>query len=335
VREGATADYIRWRAALALGEDEPSAAALDSLATETIAWIGMNMQDDGVAFSLGDRAIRLREARPGTREERFERHLSVHAVALNTGRPREAAALSESGRALQPDSSFHLRLRVLSALYGDGDRLAATRAAEALGATRAVDPTRRLSECVLEQWRLLDAETADAAGGIVAPTRSPASNTPSIATADGRTWRTPSRAVAEQLCNATVDALIASRRGEPSARRAIERLADLYGAGPVEFFPGDGHIEYVPIVLARLLETSGDHAGALSAIRRRPYFIGWQPFLAASLRYEGRLATLVGDRDGAARAYEHYLALRYAPEPELRAATDSVRAELSSLRAAK
>ena len=103
--------------------------------------------------------------------------------------------------------------------------------------------------------------------------------------------------------------------------------------GPVELFLGDGHLTYPPIALARLLEASGDRAAALAAIRRRPYFIGWQPFLAASLREEGRLAALAGDRAGAVRAYEHYLALRYDPEPALRPAADSVRAELTRLRA--
>jgi len=332
IPEGATADYIRLRTALALGESGATSVSLDSLRTETLAWLGMNIQDDGGPFAFGEQLIRLRESRPGTREERFERKLSVHAVALNAGRPREAEVLTEAVRALQPDSAFHLRLRVLSALYGDGDRVAAGRAVEALGGTNAADPARRINDCVLEQWRLLESEQADAPAGAVAPTRPPPSGTASDPRADRGTWRTPTNAVTQQLCDAAVDALRASRRGDPSSRRAIDRLADLFAEGPAEFYPGDGHLEYVPILLARLLEASGDTAGALSAIRQRPYFIGWQPFLATSLRYEGRLATAVGDREGAARAYEHYLALRYAPEPALRPAADSVRAELASLR---
>jgi hypothetical protein len=50
---------------------------------------------------------------------------------------------------------------------------------------------------------------------------------------------------------------------------------------------------------------------------------------------EGRLAAEVGDRGGAIRAYEHHLALRHAPEPWMRASTDSVRAELARLKAGR
>jgi hypothetical protein len=53
--------------------------------------------------------------------------------------------------------------------------------------------------------------------------------------------------------------------------------------------------------------------------------------VATHLREEGRLAARLGDRAGAIRAYRHYLALRSDPEPRLRAARDSVRAELERL----
>jgi hypothetical protein len=294
------------------------------MATETLGWIAMNSQDDGVAVPFGERAARVRHARPGTRDERFERHLSVHAAALNAGRPGEAVALSESIRELQPDASFHLRLRVLAALYGDGDRAAAERAAAALGRRRGSGGESTLNACVLAQWRLSPRGAAGAPLSEAAIERAPPARAD---TSDAQT------AVRLRLCDATVGAMRASQRGDASATRAFARLEETYRVGPVELFLGDGHLTHPPIALARLLEASGDHAGALAAIRRRPYFIGWQPFLAASLREEGRLATLAGDRAGAVRAYEHYLALRYDPEPALRPAADSVRAELVRLRA--
>jgi hypothetical protein len=40
---------------------------------------------------------------------------------------------------------------------------------------------------------------------------------------------------------------------------------------------------------------------------------------------------MTGDSAGAARAYRHYLALRSDPEPALRSAVDTVRAELARL----
>jgi hypothetical protein len=250
--------------------------------------------------------------RPTTRPERFGRLLIVHAVALNGGRPRAAATLTGSVRELQPDPAFYLRLRVLSALYGDGDPDVAERAAAALG-TVGRDAAWRLNQCVRDQWLL----ATGARGGSTTPVP------------DGR--RTP-RSPAEQHCNSVVDAIRSSTQRTPSAAQAAARLDELTRNIAAEIYLGDGQFDYAHIALARLLEASGDTAGALTAIRRRPYFIGWQPFLAASLRHEGRLAAAMGDREGAIRAYEHHLALRYAPEESLRPSADSVRGELARLR---
>ena len=40
---------------------------------------------------------------------------------------------------------------------------------------------------------------------------------------------------------------------------------------------------------------------------------------------------MIGDRTGAIRAYEHYLALRSDPEPSLKPEADRVRTELAKL----
>jgi serine/threonine protein kinase/tetratricopeptide (TPR) repeat protein len=314
--DGASADFIDWRWRVALGQPLPDTAALDSMASETLGWIGIISQDDGVVVPFGERAIRLRSARPSTREEQLERHLSVHAVALNGGRPRAAALMSETIRAYQPDSAFHLRLRVLAALYGDGDKLTAERAATALGGQMRTE-TRWLNQCVRLQWRL---SALSATGDSLSDVR-PAGVRGSSA--------------AEQLCDAAVDALRAVRRGDASVGQAIARLDAILRVGLAEFYPGDGYVDYGHLALARVLELRGDRSGALVAVRRRPYFIGWQPFLAASLRHEGRLAAALGDRAGAIRAYEHHLALRHDPEPSMRASSDSVEAELARLKSAR
>jgi tetratricopeptide (TPR) repeat protein len=316
--EGATADYIRWRSAVALGTPRPDSVALDSMSTETIGWIAMMSQDEGIDRPLGEYATRLRHSRPSTRGEQFERHLSLHTAVLNGGRPRAADALAESVRELQPDSSFHLRLRVLSALYADGDRSAGTRAAAALGAAGRRSTASRLDRCVREQWRLTSDEPVRDVADDPVPEASGGAESP-----------------AERLCDATVEAMRAVRRGDASAPRAIARLDALIRSGLTDLYYGDGAFDHASIALARLLEASGDRRGALAALRRRPYFVGWQPFLAASLRHEGRLAAALGDRAGAIRAYEHHLALRYDPESSLRPATDSVRAELATLRSAR
>jgi hypothetical protein len=53
--------------------------------------------------------------------------------------------------------------------------------------------------------------------------------------------------------------------------------------------------------------------------------------LSLGPREEGRLAALVGDREAAIKAYTHYLALRYQPEPSVKPEVDRVRAELAQL----
>jgi hypothetical protein len=316
IDEGATADFINWRSGVALGEPRVDSTALDAMASETLAWIGMKSQDDGVDRKLGERALRVREARPGTREERLERLLSLHAIALNGGRPGEAAMLSESLRELEPDSAFHLRLRILSALYGDGDRLVGEQAAAALGTLRASAASESwLNECVRAQWWLTVGE--------------PMPNAP------GPETTARGRSPAERLCEVTLEAMRAVRRRDSSASQALDRLEQLLRSGVAEFYPGDGQLDYASVALGRLREQTGDRTGALAALRCRHYFIGWQPFLAASLRDEGRLAAELGDREGAIRAYEHYLALRHDPEPALRTSTDSVRTELARLKAVR
>jgi hypothetical protein len=88
---------------------------------------------------------------------------------------------------------------------------------------------------------------------------------------------------------------------------------------------------FVNFALAHAYEESGDEAGALRAIRRG---VGYNPprMLAVQRREEGRLAARLGDRAGAIRAYEHYLALRSDPEPPFVAQRDSIRAKVNRLK---
>jgi hypothetical protein len=92
-----------------------------------------------------------------------------------------------------------------------------------------------------------------------------------------------------------------------------------------------GFEDFVNLEVARLRERQGDLRAALAAVRRRPYAYHLTDYLAPHLREEGRLAALTGDRSGAIKAYRHYLALRSDPEPALRPAVDTIRAELAKL----
>jgi hypothetical protein len=92
-----------------------------------------------------------------------------------------------------------------------------------------------------------------------------------------------------------------------------------------------GFEDFANLEVARLRERQGDLPAALAAVRRRPYAYHLTDYLATHLREEGRLAALTRDRAGAILAYRQYLAVRSDPEPALRPAVDSVRAELAKL----
>jgi hypothetical protein len=85
---------------------------------------------------------------------------------------------------------------------------------------------------------------------------------------------------------------------------------------------------------ARVHERAGNVSGALAAIRRGRWLFPPE-YLASYLREEGRLASLSGDREGAIRAYRHYLLLRADPEAVLRPQADSIRRALAKLEASR
>lgn len=93
----------------------------------------------------------------------------------------------------------------------------------------------------------------------------------------------------------------------------------------------------VPVVLievgnfevARMWEAAGQPVRALAAQRRRSIDI--IVTLPERLAEEGRLAELVGDREGAIRAYSEYLAYRTRPQGVFVERTEAVRARLAAL----
>lgn len=104
--------------------------------------------------------------------------------------------------------------------------------------------------------------------------------------------------------------MLADARGQPDAATALDRLDSLLATGP-------GGLRNGPAVAFTL-----SPAFVRTVIGISP--VGFEDF-------EGRLAALTGDRAGATRAYQHYLALRSDPEPVLRPEVEQVRAELARL----
>jgi serine/threonine protein kinase len=132
------------------------------------------------------------------------------------------------------------------------------------------------------------------------------------------------------LCAATLDALVAVAEGRPDARSRVERADSMLRHAP----PGRMAMSQTQLLLARAFDALGDPEAGLRTIRRRgvnnPAY-----FLATILAEEGRLASRAGDREGAIRAYRHYLGLRTDPDPALAPEVERIRIELSRLLTAR
>jgi hypothetical protein len=118
------------------------------------------------------------------------------------------------------------------------------------------------------------------------------------------------------------------RSGEP-VEPTLDALDAILRQGPGS---GVGSRPYL-LALSTLLEEAGDDARALSVLDRRDYWTSnLSPFEIEFWRRAGDLASRLGDRAQARRAYERYLKLRVYAEPEMAPEIDRVRAALARLR---
>jgi hypothetical protein len=134
-------------------------------------------------------------------------------------------------------------------------------------------------------------------------------------------------AAAGPACALLLEAAAAVEARAPEAPTLVARLDSLALTAAAA---GDA-VTYAPILHARLHGRLGDPARALAAVRRRAGAVAWPRYHAAALRDEARYATLAGDAAGARAAHLRFLALRAAPDPELRPQVEAVRAALASL----
>jgi hypothetical protein len=142
-------------------------------------------------------------------------------------------------------------------------------------------------------------------------------------------WRHPDRASGDRASGRWQEPRVrrdagsgAGGRGAPARRRGCVRPAGFARQcrrGIAELGRG----------VARWREAQGDIGGALWAIRRRA---GYDVFYNMSYPAGGRPPRDARGRPaGAIKAYSHYLALRYNPEPSVKPEVDRVRAELAQL----
>lgn len=312
-----------WHAAMTTGDSatvQRVRTALPQMSPAVFQGLLNRMQWFALGLSDAERVSEELMRKASTRTERLETLRTLAGLALNQGRPTEARLLLDESAELD-DVRGHSWLQVFSALYGDGDTVAAREGAAEL-ARRASDlparqpPQRRsqvLGQCALEQWRLRNGETATTAGAIQrlrAETGAPAQ--------------------AAHTCAALLEAVLLAEQRSPQGRVALERFDSIMRSGPAV---GGGSLVQSGwnLVAARLWESRRDLERALGATRRRVYMLSTGVYYSTMLREEGRLAALVGDRDGAISAYQRYLALRWDPEPALAPEVAEIRAELAKL----
>jgi hypothetical protein len=281
--------------------------------------------------------MELLTPRAQTRDEREGQFGGLRLYELNRGRPEAA---SRATAALQsydsPNSHRSFYLRVLDALYWNGDTAAAAVAVSKLAGSAGAPPARpapaRTSQlldiCVTELWRLARGDTRTSERAI-AQLRAGAGVAAQAYSQLGEGTGAPDLAYSVQLCAGLLDAMRSALDSGGMAAEKLERLDSLTRARSDEAPPELVHA--ANLQLARLQESRGNLTGALRALRRRAYFSWDLTFFSTALREEGRIATLAGDRAGAIRAYQHYLALRSDPEPSQKPEVEQVRSELAAL----
>lgn len=324
---GDLAPALRWRVALTRHDQRELRAirgVLPSLDDANLRMIGMASLFDGEGVEDGARALELRMKR-GAAQDRVDAIMAAHALVLAEGRPGAALRLTQSLQTLEPGSRAHLRLRVLDALYGDGDSTAAEAAEKELvgyaDAPASPFPDARALQladmCVVEQWRVWHGTTWGTQQVISTLRNAPL---PRVVVP-----LSPN----QTACAAILEAMLSVVTQESDAYRRVVRLDSLMLGGPAVSDAGT----YAHIVVARLYDRLGEPRRALEAIRNRTYMVGWPRYLATARREEGRLAVRVGDLDGAVSSYRRYLALRSSAESESHVRDDAVRNALAAVRA--
>jgi hypothetical protein len=317
---GPTADYVRWLVAAGTA-DIPAQRAMrarfHSMNRATLDHIYVTGQMSGLGLDDADSAATLLTENATNPIEKGAALRREALIADNRGRPSEATRLLRRMNELRAQGAYSFRnFTIEAAMFGDGDRAAADSSARDLARSLARDTLPLLSGDVLRRvsvamtnlsmWYLGGGDTARAAAAI--------------------DWlRRHAEGQGRNRFSVVPEMLIASRARRPDGA-VLRALVDSMALDGCCAMP-----PYTDIALARAYEESGDEAAALRVIRRGVWYFPPR-LLATQVREEGRLAARLGDRTGAIRAWEHYLALRSNPEPPLIAERDSIRAEVNRLK---
>lgn len=294
-------EFIRWRAAVALGDSAAlrgRLGELDSMENFALLRIAGWAQLDGVGMAAPARAAAILRARTRTSAEARMALAVGMAVSGNRGRFGELDSLMR-GYGLETTPSILL-------LFAGGEA-ARSRMVELQHAVRAGTASLTGSRNEVLYWRLW---TGD-----------------SVPTAEARRFLSEAKEDPRDLQANAWRCLAAVRLGEPGAAALMRRTDSLLGQ-----LPGADLAGTTPLVLARCHEVAGDREGALAMLARRPLDPMYGPrYLSGYLYEEGRLAALQGDRARALRVWRQFLALRDDPDPPLRPQVAAVRRLVDSL----
>jgi hypothetical protein len=270
-------------------------------------------QFDGLRPDDGARALVLLGARARNLEQAIDVLLAQHSLAVNRGRPSEALTVTRRMQSLSPATRLHLRLRVLDAVFAEGDSAAARAAVRELERSAAQrGQTSGPTACALAQWHFAHRDSVGVRSALAVLRDSAAKN---------------DRSAADYACRELVAAQLIVLTNSPDARATVARVDSLQLNGPAV---GD-IATFANLALARLYRELGEPQLALSALRRQPYVrAAWPRYRATAWREESELAMQTGDHASARSAVEHYLRMRSGAEPRVAATLGTFRDSLAS-----
>ncbi|HEY7566077.1 MAG TPA: hypothetical protein VH762_00790, partial [Gemmatimonadaceae bacterium] len=307
-----SAQFVRWRAAVALGDStalRKLRTQFDEMPVGALRLILATAQCDAVGLGDADRALAAILRHPATAAERGNALVHAHAYALNRDRQAEALRATQALSDADPVPRWHLRIRILDALYGGGDTTAARAAFDTLrsftDAPLARDARARSAQyediTVVEQWRLWRGDRRGLTRALQRLT-SVASPPDSLR-----------RVVANRIAAALLRAIAANIGG--SRDLATVEMLDGVLAENVQA-PFEWPWLYPALVAARLFAVNGQPQRALAAVRRRANYFPESTYLATSLELEADLSAQLGDSVGAVTLRRELNALRGPPRAD-------------------
>ena len=300
-----SAQFIRWRTAVAVGDGAALRvlrSRFDEMPLGTLRLILTTAECDAVGLEDADRALSAILRRSATADERAIALVQAHAYAIDRGRWAEALRATEGLGESDPVPRWHLRIRVLDALYAGGDTAAARAAVDTLRpfadaplSTNARGRSAQYDDLsVVLQWQLWHGDRSGLARALERLTA-------------GASPRDSLRRVVANRISAALLRAIASNVGGSRDPPTIETLDTLVAANVLA--PPEWPGLYPALVAARLFAANGRADRALTAVRRQMPYFPESSYLAPSLALEARLAAQLGDTASAVEARRELSAL--------------------------